>query len=833
MKARSLFLFSLAFLLVLPSAAPQTTSTPLAASAPTAVPSLVPYSGGAFSSDGKSLAGETGVTFQIYKEEAGGDPLWIETQTVAVDASGHYKVQFGATNSNGLPSGLFTTGEARWLEVQVSGQGPQPRVLLASVPYALKAADAATLGGLPASAFALAGAENTARAITGSPDDAPPATTVTTPGGTTGYLPAFTGSATIADSILYSTSTGIGVGDIPNSTAVFDVNGKSIWRGLLNVSRAGTATTSTGYDSYPIFLQGSVYNSSSKSAVLPAFQLQVEPTGNDTATPGATFNLLASSTGGTPAETGLHFNTNGTINFAPGQTFPATSTSGVAVDGTSTSGVGVEGGSNSNTGVLGSSNSGDGVVGISAGGANAAGVYGTVGTKSGSLAGVYGIGGAASGLSYPIVPGVWGDSSTQVGVLGTTATANSAGVAGDSTSGIGVQGISDTAFGVQGDSGSSVGVYGNSSLPANGTAGILGGTGDGSNMYSTQAPFQVAGVWGDSSGNPNSGDYAAGVIGTADNADGGSFFNNSRAYATVYAHNLGGGYGLSGLSAGYSNGSNGTAGVGISGVLVGPSKEGGIVYDTAGIWADTSVTEAAALLATADEGGAGVFYNNGSDYITIYAENDAASSSSAPVLETFGGNFFGTCTINVSGDLTCNGSVGVVESVDNDARKVETYAMQSSENWLEDFGSGQLSEGEARIDLDPTYAQTVNSAVAYHVFLTPKGDCKGLYVTNETAAGFEVREMGGGKSAVAFDYRIVAKRAGYENVRLADVTEQFKRQAEQREKMKHTGAAKPLVRLIAPSRPVQPGAGSPVLHRPVPLLQPAVKTPPGKVAELR
>jgi hypothetical protein len=265
-----------------------------------------------------------------------------------------------------------------------------------------------------------------------------------------------------------------------------------------------------------------------------------------------------------------------------------------------------------------------------------------VGTKSGSLAGVYGIGGAASGLTYPIVPGVWGDSSTQVGVLGTKATANSAGVAGDSTSGSGIQGISDTAFGVQGDSGSSVGVYGNSSSPANGTAGVLGGTGDGSNMYSTQAPYQVAGVWGDSSGNSHSGDYAAGVIGTADNADGGSFFNNSRAYATVYAHNLGGGYGLSGISAGYSNGSNGTAGVGISGVLVGPSKEGGIVYDTAGIWADTSVTEAAALLATADEGGAGVFYDNGSDYITIYAENDAAASSSAPVLETFGGNFFGT-----------------------------------------------------------------------------------------------------------------------------------------------------------------------------------------------
>ena len=57
----------------------------------------------------------------------------------------------------------------------------------------------------------------------------------------------------------------------------------------------------------------------------------------------------------------------------------------------------------------------------------------------------------------------------------------------------------------------------------------------------------------------------------------------------------------------------------------------------------------------------------------------------------------------------------------------------------------------------------------YHVFLTPKGDCKGLYVANETPAGFEVHELGGGQSTVAFDYRIVARRKGYESVRLADV----------------------------------------------------------------
>src|SRR5258708_1901357 len=47
---------------------------------------------------------------------------------------------------------LFTTTEPRWLEVELD-QVKQPRILLGSVPYALKSADADTLGGLPASAY--------------------------------------------------------------------------------------------------------------------------------------------------------------------------------------------------------------------------------------------------------------------------------------------------------------------------------------------------------------------------------------------------------------------------------------------------------------------------------------------------------------------------------------------------------------------------------------------------------------------------------------------------------------------------------------------------------
>src|SRR5713226_581774 len=74
------------------------------------------------------------------------------------------QAQLRATKSEGLPLELFTSGEPRWLgvRVQLPGEVEQPRVLLVSVPYALKAADAETLGGKPASAFVLATPNGTA-----------------------------------------------------------------------------------------------------------------------------------------------------------------------------------------------------------------------------------------------------------------------------------------------------------------------------------------------------------------------------------------------------------------------------------------------------------------------------------------------------------------------------------------------------------------------------------------------------------------------------------------------------------------------------------------------
>src|SRR6202451_52930 len=128
-------------------------------SAAAIVPRLVNFSGKAID-QGKTLTGVTGATFAIYSEETGGSPLWLETQNVQADSKGNYTAQLGATKSEGLPLDLFTSGEARWLGVRVNGGEEQPRVLLLSVPYALKAADPQTLAGLPPSAFVLAAPPN-------------------------------------------------------------------------------------------------------------------------------------------------------------------------------------------------------------------------------------------------------------------------------------------------------------------------------------------------------------------------------------------------------------------------------------------------------------------------------------------------------------------------------------------------------------------------------------------------------------------------------------------------------------------------------------------------
>src|SRR6266404_3640616 len=129
--------------------------------------------------------------------------------------------------------------------------------------------------------------------------------------------------------------------------------------------------------------------------------------------------------------------------------------------------------------------------------------------------------------------------------------------------------------------------------------------------------------------------------------------------------------------------------------------------------------------------------------------------------------------LTVGGTLTVKGSLKVTGTKSSiatlaDGREVALYAVESPDNWFEDFGATRLQDGAAVVPIDPTFVQSVSTDLDYHVFLTPNADCRGLYVAQKSPTSFEVREVGGGHSSIAFDFRIAARRRGYEQVRPAD-----------------------------------------------------------------
>jgi hypothetical protein len=261
------------------------------------VPGFMTFSSTLRSANEKPLTGVVGVTFLLYKDQQGGSPLWMETQNVQADKSGHYSVMLGSTTSAGMPQDVFVSGEARWLGVQVVGQEEQPRVVLAAVPYSLKAADAETIGGLPVSAFVLANGANasTTSVSAGASPSATPATKPAHPPvtgkGVVNFIPMWDKATDIVDSLIFQKSLQVGI-NTKAPAATFDVNGKSDIRDTLTLFPQGTDST------------------------------------------------LAIS--GTP----FNIDNTGTVTFASGQTFPGTGTiAGV----TTASGSGLSGGGTSGT----------------------------------------------------------------------------------------------------------------------------------------------------------------------------------------------------------------------------------------------------------------------------------------------------------------------------------------------------------------------------------------------------------------------------------------------------------------------------------------------------
>jgi hypothetical protein len=267
----------------------------------TVVPRFVNLSGRAFDAQGKPIAGVAGATFSIYKDQYEGAPLWMETQNIQADAKGNYTVQLGAGSPEGLPLELFTAREARWLGSRMNGGTEQPRVLLLSVPYALKAADADTLGGKPLSAFQLAtqpgelAAHSQSKKVQTEQEQPQVANTITCASGSAckkNFVPVFStngGAAKVTDSIMQQSGSNLDVtgglsasgivaggsfnignnpfafGSFANSNAFLGFAGNSTMTGLENTAEgfkalsadtSGGANTANGYAALQVNTSG-------------------------------------------------------------------------------------------------------------------------------------------------------------------------------------------------------------------------------------------------------------------------------------------------------------------------------------------------------------------------------------------------------------------------------------------------------------------------------------------------------------------------------------------------------------------------------------------------
>ena len=462
------------------------------------VPPLINFSGVLTDVGGKPLTNAVSITFSLYSEQTGGAALWMESQKVQPDSSGHYAVMLGSTSSQGLPADIFVSGQAHWLDVRVQGQEEQPRVLLVSAPYALKAGDAATIGGLPPSAFVMAAVPTGVRATASETDassllnSTPPPNPAITGLGTVGNIPLWDSTSDIINSVLHQSGTGttakIGINTTTPATTL-DVKGSSTMRGSLSLPATGAATATAGKNSQPVLFTASAFNSSTSTAVNQKFQWQAEPANNDTSTASGTLNLLYGQGSGAVAETGLRIASNGRISFASGQTFPGTGNGTVT---SVASGTGLTGGPITTSGTLSIDASKVPLLAtantFTANQTINAGLYASVLFGESSVAGESAVYGTNSATSLSGTNGVQGQSYSPLG-SGTVGENYGGGYGVYGYGGTGVWGTTNNSsgYGVEGTNVNGIGLYG---------SGFTGMYSLGSNT-GAYAYGDDYGVWGD------------------------------------------------------------------------------------------------------------------------------------------------------------------------------------------------------------------------------------------------------------------------------------------------------------------------------------------------
>lgn len=381
------------------------------------------------------------------------------------------------------------------------------------------------------------------------------------------------------------------------------------------------------------------------------------------------------------------------------------------------------------------------------------GVAGFTSGTAGTTFGVYGSSNAASGTANgirgenvnPASIAIVGIGNTGAGAIPTATVSRAVlgqlnGTLAGTAVGIAVQGLIPAAMAT----GDARGVQGNS--PADDGIGVVG--------FATSAAVTAfpVGVYGQAASATGFGSQA---VNTAAAGTGGVFTGNNAATTYLVA---GTGTAANGTIVGhFGYGRNAANGVGVvgagnnSGAIFTPASGAGVAgtgtqYGVTGFATTTLNTNplnnSAANGAAASAGG----------YFEVQNAGTAQTWSYVAVREVAGAlglrKIIGPGTVNtIVNDL--------------DGNRVALSCPEAPENLFQDYGSGQLANGRAHIELDPILSKNivVDATHPLRVFVQLEGDCNGVYVTNKSAIGFDVVELMNGISNTSFTWTVTANRA--------------------------------------------------------------------------
>lgn len=469
-------------------------------------------------------------------------------------------------------------------------------------------------------------------------------------------------------------------------------------------------------------------------------------------------------------------------------------------------------------------------------------------TNNISALGAKAVSGYASGTGIGLFGSTSGNAASSFAIYGgapaTTGTANAIRGEAASVNGIAITGIANTVGGAIPTTTNARGVIGQVNGTLAGTATAIGvqgitaatmTTGDARGVQGSVSADNGTGVLGFSNSTATTA-FPIGVYGQAASAAGiGTMGINTAAGATAF--NPTGVFGQVSNANGFAvDGFNGNAlgtgvlgeGNNVLGTFLTAGSGGAFTGTGTGSFSlATTTASGTGVLGVGNNlgafgslaAGAGVAGNGQSFGVYGLAASNANGTAGAPARA--GGYFVsgsgGTQTYTyvacyegggVPRKVMGNGTVNTV--VDNAAGEhVLLSAPEAPENLFQDLGTGTLVNGHAHIALDPTFARNilVNDQHPLRVFVQLRGDCKGVFVTNETADGFDVTELQSGTSNAPFYWTVMANRA---NQSFPDGTEW--RFAEER--FAKTQGPQPLLatdaqQLSARARPVRTVLGAP------------------------